>query len=81
MLKSDHIEFRTEAARQSIKQCCKDGYSRPITKKEKETCEQAKDEGIGLTPQQKFSNECLEVYDVDHFQSDSVEIRKTERSL
>ena len=32
-----------------------------ITKEEKETCEQVKDEGIHLTPQQKFSNECLEV--------------------
>ena len=26
-------------------------------------CEQAKDEEIDLTPQQKFNNECLEVYD------------------
>ena len=39
----------------------KDGYSRPITNNEKETCDQAKDEGIDLTPQQKFSNEYLEV--------------------
>jgi len=38
--------------------------SRPIPREEKETCEQAKDEEIDLTPQQKFSNECLEVYDV-----------------
>ena len=30
--------------------------SQPITKEEKETCEQAKDERIDLTLQQKFTN-------------------------
>ena len=39
------------------------------TTEDKETCEQAKNAGIDLTRQQKFSNECLEVYD-------SVEIKK-----
>ena len=52
------------------------------TKEEKETCEQAQDEAIDLTPQQKFSNECLEVYVVIFGLIHAAgEIRKTERSL
>ena len=52
---------------QLISHVCVCWIFRPIPRKEKETCEEtrlAKDEGIDLTPQQQFGNECLEVYDV-----------------
>jgi len=72
MLKSDHIQCRPmqnagifEVTARATNNAEKMGIpARPITKEEKETCGQAQDEGIDLTPQQKFRNECLEVYDV-----------------
>ena len=44
--------------------------------------EQAKDEGIVPTPQQKFGHECLEVQGLlCHFRPDSVDTQATERRL